>query len=200
MAKRRTSSAKHLDPATPPRPQAKRRSPHQGGKTAAAPPAGEKVGSSEQAAEHFGGRDDFGIPAQQAQPHQQTVIDGNIEDRPLGTRLPPADPDGVRTVGVGAPDSGPGSGSGGDLDPDILGVGTGSGVAARPGSLRTEGPDIIESTHDDKVFGPPSKGENELPPGTHGVTGKIEGTVHDRMDRQDRPAERTADQGSAGSD
>jgi hypothetical protein len=33
------------------------------------------VGSSEQAAQHFGGHGDFGIPAQQAQPRQQTIID-----------------------------------------------------------------------------------------------------------------------------
>src|SRR5205814_2003471 len=72
----------------------------------------EKVGSSEQAAEHFGGKGDFGIPVVQAHPGQQTVIDGSLEDRPLGTRMPPADPDGRRDVGVGAPDSGPGSGSG----------------------------------------------------------------------------------------
>lgn len=154
--------------------------------------ATDKVGSSEKAAEHFAESRDFGIPARKAEPGQQTVIDGRLEDRPLGTPLPPADPDGARTVGVGAPSTGPGSFSGGDLDPDILGVGTGRGIAASP-KTRTQGPDIIEAAVDDKAFGPPSKGENELPPGTHGTTGVIKGTVHDRMDRQVRMGESAND-------
>jgi hypothetical protein len=145
----------------------------------------EKVGSSRAAAEHFGGSGDFGIPADQAQPGQQTIVDGSMESRPLGTRMPPATPDGIRTSGVGAPNSGPGSGSGGDLDPDIIGIGTGKGLAASP-KTRTQGPDIIKSVNDDKTFGPPSKGENQLPAGTHGVVAPIRGTVHDRMDRDVR--------------
>ena|SRR5438105_12048930 len=102
------------------------------------PGSTDKVGSSEQAAEQFGGKGDFGIPASKAHPGQQTILEGS-ED----TAIPPAVPDGRRDVGVGAPDSGPGSGSGGDLDPDIIGVGTGKGLAASP-KHRTEGPDIIE--------------------------------------------------------
>src|SRR5438132_1154960 len=117
-----------------------------------------KVGSSEKAAAHVGGKNDFGIPVTKAQPGQQTVIDGSLEDRPLGTRMPPADPDGRRDVGVGAPDSGPGSHSAGDLDPDIVGVGAGEGLAASP-ERHTEGPDIIEDPND--PFGPPAKGENQ---------------------------------------
>src|SRR2546421_122747 len=112
----------------------------------------EKVGSSGAAAAHVGGKGDFGIPVAQAHPGQQTVIDGSLEDRPLGSRMPPADPDGRRDVGVGAPNSGPGSYSGGDLDPDIVGVGTGEGVAASP-ERHTQGPDIIEDPQD--PFGPP---------------------------------------------
>jgi hypothetical protein len=76
-------------------------------KTSAHDEPQEKVGSSESAAEHFGGKGDFGIPVSQAQPGQQTVIDGSLEERPLGTRLPPAD-------AVGVPDSGLDSGSGGE--------------------------------------------------------------------------------------
>jgi hypothetical protein len=157
-------------------------SPAQG--SAHAPPAsrGEKVGSSERAAEHFGGKGDFGIPVDKAQPGQQSVIDGSLDDRPLGTRLPPADPDGRRDVGVGAPDSGPGSGSGGDLDPDIIGLGTRGGLAASP-DRRTHGPDITETAIDSNAVGGPAKGDNEMPPGTHTTTGRIQGTVHDRMDR-----------------
>ena len=112
-----------------------------------------KVGSDPNAAKNFAGKNDFGIPEQQAQPGQETVIDGSLDDRPLGTRMPPADPDGQRTVGVGAPDSGPGSGSGGDLDPDFIGVGTGgSGIAAKPETAAernaAQGPDIVESPKD----------------------------------------------------
>ena len=102
--------------------------------------------------------------------------------------MPPADPDGRRDVGVGAANSGPGSGSGGDLDPDIIGVGTGSGIAASP-ERRTEGPDITETAIDSMAVGRPSKGENEMRPGTHGTTGRIKGTVHDRMDREVRMGE-----------
>jgi hypothetical protein len=160
----------------------------------------EKVGSSESAAEHFGGKGDFGIPASKAQPGQQTVIDGSLEDRPLGTRLPPSEPDGRRDVGVGAPDSGPGSGSGGDLDPDITGVGSrGRGLAASP-KRRTEGPDITESATDANAVGGPAKGENEMPAGTHGTTGRIKGTVHDRMDRQVRMGQARLDDVAAEAD
>jgi hypothetical protein len=147
---------------------------------------GEKVGSSESAAEHFGGRGDFGIPASKAQPGQQTVIDGSLEDRPLGTRPPPLDPEARRDVGVGAPDSGPGRFRGGDLDPDITGVGShGRGLAASP-DRRTTGPDITQTATDANAVGGPDRGENEMPRGTHGTTGRIKGTVHDRMDRQVR--------------
>ena len=80
-------------------------------------------------AEHFADKGDFGIPASKAHPGQQTVIEEPIEET---ARLPLANTEGRRDVGVGAADSGPGSGSGGDLDPDITGVGTGRGLAAKP--------------------------------------------------------------------
>jgi hypothetical protein len=156
----------------------------------------EKVGSSESAAEHFRGKGDFGIPASKALPGQQTVIDGSLEDRPLGTRPPPTDPEARRDVGVGAPDSGPGSFSGGDLDPDITGVGSqGRDLAASP-DRRSTGPDITQTAIDANTVGGPARGENEMPPGTHGTTGRIKGTVHDRMDRQVRLGQPALDNSS----
>jgi hypothetical protein len=186
MAKNSQSSSRSPRSSSHARPSGKGRSTRTGdaparGHVDSPETSAPKVGSDDKAAAHFGERNDFGIPATKAQPGQQTVIDGSLDDRPLGTRMPPADPDGRRDVGVGAPNSGPGSFSGGDLDPDIVGVGTGTGVAASP-ERHTDGPDIIESASDmTKDFGPPAKGENELPPGTHGTIGHLKGTVHDRM-------------------
>jgi hypothetical protein len=92
-------------------------------------------------------------------------------------------PDGRRDVGVGG-SGGPGGSSGGDIDSTIIGVGTGGSAVASNPDRRTKGPDIIEGVDDPKRYGPPSKGENQLPPGTHGTTGTFKGTVHDRMDRE----------------
>jgi hypothetical protein len=155
----------------------------------------DKVGSDPGAAKHFAEKNDFGIPAKQAKPGQQEVIDGSLDDRPLGTRLPANDPDGVRDTGVGGPDSGPGSFSGGDVDPDVIGVGSGTGISAAPvgHDEDTSGPDETETGVDNLADGHPAKGENNLPPGTHGASGKVSGTVNDRGDREVRMGQSPSD-------
>src|SRR5712671_6055641 len=82
-----------------------------------------KVGSDSGAAKGVGGKGDFGVP------ENDTIT--RTSDR--GAAQPHAGEGEGRVAGVGGNASGRGSSSGGDLDTDIIGVGTGgSGVSQSP--------------------------------------------------------------------
>ena len=79
-----------------------------------------------------------------------------------GPRNPRGTVSGDRVSGVGAPDSGPGSASGGDIDTDIIGVGTGSGLAqSGPDRLGDIGAAETDGSSDEFASGPPARGENQ---------------------------------------
>jgi hypothetical protein len=81
--------------------------------------------------------------------------------------------DGVRDHGAG----GPGSASGGDIDPDIVGVGTGGSGLSFSGNVgRPPGPDDSDGSSDEFASGGHAEGRNQ--PG--GQT-PIRGTTHTRL-------------------
>jgi hypothetical protein len=130
-----------------------------------------KVGSDPAADREIGGELDFGIPAGQATAPRPTG--GRDKGPEQGTGPMRSGSDTTRTSGVGHAPGSPGAGSVGDLDTDFIGLDGKGGIAARPASGRTQGPDITEGGSAPFASGPPAKGENELPAGTHGVPPEI---------------------------
>lgn len=116
-----------------------------------------KVGSSRKAEHEFGGRLDFGVPAKKASPDYPE----DIEDRPSDYRPGRSGADGGRVSGVGGRAGTRGSNSGGDLDPDFIGLDKMGGLAAKPPSGRTTGPDITTGGSAPFASGPPAKGEGQ---------------------------------------
>lgn len=141
--------------------------------------SGGKVGSDRSADREVGGKLDFGIPAAKA---RTPLPDGGLEKGPeQGTGPMRSGASGTRTSGVGHAPGRPGTGSGGDLDTDFIGLDHKGGIAARPPSGRTKGPDITEGGSAPFASGPPAKGENGLPAGTHGLAPEIvKGSTVDR--------------------
>ena len=152
-----------------------------------------KVGSDRAADREIGGKLDFGISADRA---KAPPPDGGREKGPeQGTGPMRSGASGVRDDGVGHAPGGPGTGSAGDLDPDIIGFDGKGGLAVTPPSGRTSGPDITEGGRTPFASGPPAKGENELPAGTHGVPPKI--VVGSTVDRGGGDASTTGPESGA---
>jgi len=134
-----------------------------------------KVGSERRP--KVGGKGDFGIPAKHA---RAPLPDGGREKGfEQGTGPMRSGARGVREAGVGHAPGPVGTGSGGDVDPDVIGVGTGRGVAASPASGRTQGPDITEGGSAPFASGPPAKGRNQGRAGTHGAAKRVRGSTVD---------------------
>jgi hypothetical protein len=131
------------------------------------PNASLKPGSSTEDARKVGGKGDFGAP--------EGGLTGRTADRDYTSRnTKVSDPgatspydfehDGVRDHGVGLRDNGPGSASGGDLDPDIVGVGTGGSGVATSGSIgRPPGPDDSDGSSDEFAAGGHAQGHHPTP-------------------------------------
>jgi len=124
-----------------------------------------KVGSDRSAAAHFAEGHDFGIPAREA--GKRTDVADEVKYQPAGDHLqdprPPRSGDqGTRDSGVGGVNSGPGSSSGGDLDTDLIGVGThGSGISAAGPDNRKTGPDMVQAEPAPRSA-PPHQPRNEM--------------------------------------
>jgi hypothetical protein len=130
-----------------------------------------KVGSDRAADREVGGKGDFGIPASRATAPQP--IGGRDKGPEQGTGYQRSGTSGTRTSGVGHAPGAAGTGSGGDLDPDFIGLDGKGGIATSPGERKTQGPDMTDGQSDPFASGPPSKGENQLPPGTHGAPSQV---------------------------
>ena len=152
-----------------------------------------KVGSDRSADREVGGKLDFGIPANRATEPQP--IGGRDKGPEQGTGPMRSGSDDERTSGVGHAPGRPGAGSGGDLDTEFIGLDGKGGIAARPASGRTRGPDITEGGSAPFASGPPAKGENELPAGTHGVPPEI--VIGSTVDRTGEDASTTGMGGGA---
>ena len=120
-----------------------------------------KVGSDREALKQIG-KGDFGVPAGEAGPDRDYVSQ-NAKASDRGAAQPSsAEFQGNRTHGAGGKASGVGSSSGGDLDTDIIGVGTGgSGIAANTPLEHRPGPDDSDGTSNEMGSGAPAKGENQ---------------------------------------
>jgi hypothetical protein len=131
---------------------------------------GGKVGSSAKAAGRAGGRGDFGAK-------ESDRTERNYASRATRSGDPGANPghnigDGTRVSGVGGSSGGAGASSGGDIDTDIIGVGTrGSGIAESGGADRTTGADITEGEEDTFASEPPLKNQGDalVKPGKRGA-------------------------------
>lgn len=135
-----------------------------------------KVGTDEKAAEAFGGKLDFGIPADEATAQNDDPY-GRVKGPEKGTGPTRSGDQGVRIDGVGAPTGPAGAGSGGDLDPDFIGLDKMGGMANDPPD-RTTGPDMT-SRGGSAPFasGSPAEGKGNLPPGHVGGDKRVRGST-----------------------
>ena len=119
----------------------------------------DKVGSDPDAAQNFAEKHDFGIPSEDAAP-DMTVEDRDYPGRPAGSKKTRSGASGRRTIGVGSPEGPDGKGSGGEVDSDIIGVGSGGGVSSDGELGKPSGPDDSDGSSNEFASGPPAKGEN----------------------------------------
>jgi len=127
-----------------------------------------KVGSDPSAARRAGGKTDFGVPERLALSEYARRKSRAAKFQP--TTSHPSDPrqeigaiqEGRRESGVGKSNAGPGAASAGDLDPDIIGVGTGGSGISQSGPDEQVSP-AEESTGGSEQFasGPPAVGKNQ---------------------------------------
>jgi hypothetical protein len=120
---------------------------------------------------------DFGTPVENAQPR------GRAKDAAEGlprSETGRAHGPGDRTHGVGSYVAGPGSGSGGDVDPDVIGIDDGTGLAQDGLDDEDEiGEAETSGGSEEFASGPPAEGRNQLPRGTHGGGGRPRGDTVD---------------------
>lgn len=100
-----------------------------------------RPGSFPSDAKKLGGKGDFGAP--EADPIERKYASENTKHSDPGSAHARAGTN-SRESGVGADASGPGSSSGGDLDTDIVGVGTGGIAESGPDEPYRGGPDEAE--------------------------------------------------------
>jgi hypothetical protein len=139
-------------------------------------PADLKPGSSAEDARAVGGEGDFGESANENNRLDRDYVSRNTKMSDPGAAQPRSSGmAGARESGAGGSAVGTGASSGGDLDTDIVGVGTGgSGIAQSGVAGRPPGPDDSDGSSREFASGPPAKGEK----GPH--AGKVEGTIVDR--------------------
>lgn len=129
------------------------------------PNAALKPGSSADDARKVGGKGDFGAPegGLTGRTAERDYVSRNTKVSDPGAANPwDFEHDGVRDHGAGGRDTGPGSASGGDVDPDVIGVGTGgSGVSLSGVTGRPSGPDDSDGSSDQFASGAHAQGRNQ---------------------------------------
>jgi hypothetical protein len=140
-----------------------------------------KVGSDSEAAKALAGGGDFGVRESDTRGREYTSANTRASDP--GAAQPHAGEDQNRTAGVGGNASGVGSSSGGDLDTDIIGVGTGGSGVAASGPRGTPGPDDSDGSAREFASGPSTKNFKGA------KAGKVEG---DALDHSGGDIETTA--------
>ena len=132
-----------------------------------------KPGSDPKEARKVGGKGDFGARAGGERTADRDYVSRNTKMSDPGAAQPwDFEQDVVRDHGAGARDSGPGSASGGDIDTDIVGVGTGwSGIATSGVTGRPPGPDDSDGSSDEFASGGHAEGRNQT-----NVGGKVGGS------------------------
>jgi hypothetical protein len=122
-----------------------------------------KPGSNPEDAHNVGGKGDFGAPAGGEHTAERDYVSRNTKASDPGNAQPwDFEHDGKRDHGAGARDTGPGSGSGGDIDPDIVGVGTGGSTFTQSGVIgRPPGPDDSDGSSNEFASGAHAEGRNQ---------------------------------------
>src|SRR5688572_15688813 len=145
------------------------------------PNASLKPGSNPEDARKVGGEGDFGARAGGERTADRDYVSRNTKVSDPGNAQPWGfEHDGVRDHGAGARDTGPGSASGGDVDPDIVGVGTGGSGVSLSGDLnRPPGPDDSDGSSDEFAAGGRAQGRNQTLTGNKvGGSKRVAGTTH----------------------
>jgi hypothetical protein len=135
--------------------------------------ASAKPGSNARDVRKIGGKGDFGARAGGARTADRDYTSRNTKmSDPGAAQTWDFEQDGVRDHGAGGRASGPGSASGGDIDTDIVGVGTGgSGIATSGVTARPPGPDDSDGSSDEFAAGGHAEGRNQTNTG-----GKVGGS------------------------
>ncbi|MDB5295532.1 MAG: hypothetical protein JWO31_1515 [Phycisphaerales bacterium] len=120
-----------------------------------------KPGSEGEQAKDVATGGDFGVSVERASQADQDYTNRNTKMSDPGAAQPWSREslDGTRTAGAGARDNGVGSGSGGDLDPDLVGVGTGGSVVSQSGPSDRSGADDTDGTSDQFASGKHATGD-----------------------------------------
>lgn len=140
-----------------------------------------KPGSNVEDARKVGGERDFGAKAGGERTAERDYVSRNTKLSDPGAAQPyDWEADGKRDHGAGGRDNGPGSASGGDVDPDIVGVGTGgTGVSTSGNVGRPPGPDDSDGSSDEFAAGGHAQGRNQSDAaGKIGGAKRVQGTTH----------------------
>ena len=143
--------------------------PQSGSQTSDTDMASWKPGSEPDKAKSVASKGDFGIPAGSGPSLDREYTSENTKRSDPGAAQPwDWEHDGVRDHGAGARDTGPGSASGGDLDPDIVGVGSGGEGIAQSGP---DDPPGADDTEDGRLHTspPPLRQGNAVIEPAHGL-------------------------------
>ncbi|HZN66674.1 MAG TPA: hypothetical protein VFB66_15395 [Tepidisphaeraceae bacterium] len=143
-----------------------------------------KPGSDAASAKDVKAEGDFGVPAGSGPSRQREYVSENTKMSDPGAAKPRSgeDPDGVRTSGAGWTAEADGSGSEGDIDTDVLGVGTGGTGVAATGPDDTPGPDDSDGTSSEMASGRPAAGRNQTGVGRVGGNKRVKGTTFSRSE------------------
>jgi hypothetical protein len=113
-----------------------------------------KPGSEGELAGQVYSEGDFGVHESKASRGERDYTSRNTKLADPGAAQPwSREHDGNRQSGAGGHDSGPGSSSGGDVDPDIIGVGTGGTGVSISGPSDRRGADETDGTSDQFASG-----------------------------------------------
>ena len=138
-----------------------------------------KPGSEAEEAKNVKAKGDFGVPVGSGPSRERDYVTQNTKRADPGAAPPRSGADdsgeGARTTGVGGFASGDGSSSGGDLDPDIVGVGTGGSGVAEAGPDSRLGRAETDGSSDQFASGGHAKGRK--PAGAPRPRGPVRGGV-----------------------
>lgn len=138
-----------------------------------------KPGSDPRAAARIGGKGDFGVP--ESDVPERTYTSENTKASDPGASHPRAGSDEGRVSGVGGTAVGRGASSGGDVDVDLIGVGTGGSTVSAGGSIHEKpGPDDVDADGRDFASGPPAQGKNQTHIGQVGGDKRVDGSTVDQ--------------------
>lgn len=154
-----------------------------------------KPGSEAEQAKDVKAPGDFGVPVGSGPTRERDYVSENTKMSDPGAAKPHSfEHEGVRTSGTGSVVEGTGSGSEGDIDTDILGVGTGASGISASGPGDQPGADDTDGSSAEFASGKPARGENQEGVGQIGGAPRVQGsTVFGDVDIQTGPEGQGAD-------